>query len=81
MENIKEPTTRSIEILRGLENPDSWKLATRMFVSEDTTLINEVAEAMDFYHGGHLLNIRYGNPSIGVWTPGYYFYIEGDLDE
>lgn len=51
----------------------SWKFALRPFVTSDRKLADRVADAIDYYVGGHEREERDGQ--IILTSKGYYHYI------
>ena len=74
---IAEPTARAKEIVKGMENPENWKLPLSDFYSEDFQLIAEVKYAVDFYHGGSEVHNHLGKDGWvkRISSEGYYHYI------
>ena len=53
---IAEPTERAKEIVKGMENPENWKLPLTAYCTSDAELASEVEYAVGFYHGGFEVN-------------------------
>ena len=75
---IAEPTDRAKEIVKGMENPENWKLPLEPFCTEDAELAQEVQYAVGFYHGGfetRSIRVLGKHKIIRVSSEGYYHYI------
>ena len=49
---IAEPTDRAKAIVKGMENPENWKLPLTAYCTSDAELASEIEYAVGFYHGG-----------------------------
>jgi len=75
---ISQPRQIIIDMLKTFEDVRGWKypIATQKFT--DQNLAIEVAEAMDFYYGGHEMSsyVNFAGQTIYlVSSRGYYHYI------
>lgn len=65
-------------VFSHMRNPANWKYATTRFVTRDIARANEVGYALDWYLGGHEVEVAIlagGEPEFTVWSKGYYHYV------
>ena len=72
---IVEPTARGKRGWESIADRADWKSETRDLVTTNEAEASEVAEALDFYLGGHEV---YRCRAEGTWvvgSKGYYHYV------
>lgn len=75
---IHEPTEESKRIMGERQDLRNWKLPVKPYYTFDKKLADDVAACLDFYCGGHEMDIveynRYGTV-YRVQSRGYYHYV------
>jgi hypothetical protein len=72
------PTPFADRLVKALQNPFNWKLPTAPFVTYDKEAADELGYALDFYMGGHELQVFpfcEGSGAYTVTSAGYYHYV------
>ena len=75
---ITTPSQFAQDVLKSLEDSRGWKYPIRAIVCDSEQTACELADAMDFYYGGHEMiqsNDTAGKESWVVGSRGYYHYV------
>lgn len=75
--SMDPPTEFGEAVIKLIQNRDNWKMPTRKFVAGDIDKANEVGYALDWYMGGHEVEVSTedGKVEFTVWSKGYYHHI------
>ena len=77
--SMDKPSAESERIMRDHQDPRGWKYPIRAFFTSDKSLAEDYAYCLDWFVGGHELDIVESAPELGdlyrVTSKGYYHYV------
>jgi hypothetical protein len=72
--SMDEPTQEVKDLIQQIQDSTNWKLPVRAFKTRSVELAQDVAYGLDWYMGGHEMEVR-DDGWIIVTSKGYYHYI------
>lgn len=75
--SLDKPCEFGDAVVKAIQNQSNWKLSTAKFVTTDLAKANAVEYALDWYMGGHEIEVDASGEDIEftVWSKGYYHHI------